>query len=159
MYFFFKSFQFIKDETNHEKAQQDQTNQGPSDITVKPKEDKKKKKEDKDDKKKKKTGDENDKKKKSEEEKKKTRGKKTAVEPSPSSTPPVPKPMDPTGSAVSLRSNTSTVKGLLTFCKGHNSVYSSVFLYCTFVLRQKRKKKKNTLLSSYFNWFYEHFKN
>ncbi|XP_071166574.1 uncharacterized protein [Mytilus edulis] len=109
----------ITDNTQKEKFIQDEKEAegNKSNTTPKPsdKNDElvKKKKGDTDDKKKKKTEDGLEKKKKTEDEKRK-KGKKTAVEPSPSSGPTLSQsaayPRDPTGSAVSLRSNASTVK-------------------------------------------------
>ncbi|XP_052100281.1 putative protein tag-278 isoform X1 [Mytilus californianus] len=104
---------FIQDETAHEKeAGGNKSNTTPN-PSAKNNEPVKKKKADTDDKKKKKTEDGPEKKKKTEDEKKK-KGKKTAVEPSPSAGPTPSQsatyPRDPTGSAVSLRSNASTVK-------------------------------------------------
>ena len=103
---------FIQDEDTHEKPQEPTTEKKgkTTKSTEKSADQNKKKQGDGEDKKKKKNEDVN--------EKRKYKGKKTTIEPSPSSGVPTPststqsrtQPKDPTGSAVSLRSNTSTVK-------------------------------------------------
>lgn len=101
-------FQFIQDEDTHEKPQEPTTEKKgkTTKSTEKSADQNKKKQGDGEDKKKKKNEDVN--------EKRKYKGKKTTIEPSPSSGVPTQsrtQPKDPTGSAVSLRSNASTVKG------------------------------------------------